>query len=333
MDLTFGENGFAPLNLSTTSDIAIQPDGKILVAGNIFWVKYTFFKWAVARLNTDGTPDLSFNETGYAIYGPANYEYLTSIALQADGKILMGGYATPGDLKYDFAICRLTSDGLKDNTFGDNSKILLPVSIGENRISNIFIDGTELYATGFANFANSIGIISRFNLAASGPLPLTLLGFNVSKKVTGRLVAWNTGNESNMRFYEVERSLLPNAGFVSISKLNAINGNSNAYTFTDADILSTDIIYYRLRITDADGNIKYSRIISIKNDLASLRVLIYHNPASRVLTISFTENIQNGIVRILNNQGAVVLSRNNVSGLKYTIDVNSESSLSASIAV
>jgi uncharacterized delta-60 repeat protein len=85
-------------------DIAVQPDGKILVAGRHF---------EVARLKADGSPDTSFNGTGYAQFSidPGGS---MGMVLQSDGKIVLAGWSGAGS----FTLARLTAAGTPDSSFG-----------------------------------------------------------------------------------------------------------------------------------------------------------------------------------------------------------------------
>lgn len=91
-------------------NVALQPDGKILVAGDFNLVGGTN-RFYVARLNSNGSVDTSF-DPGASVNGVIN-----AMALQADGKILIGGEFTTFaglDRKY---VARLNSDGSLDNSF------------------------------------------------------------------------------------------------------------------------------------------------------------------------------------------------------------------------
>jgi uncharacterized delta-60 repeat protein len=96
--------------------IAVQPDGKILVAGNFLTIggggNGTVDRRYIARLNPDGSVDLPFNP-GVNMNGSVE-----AMALQADGKVLVGGnfYAgLGGAVRYYFG--RLNTDGTADATF------------------------------------------------------------------------------------------------------------------------------------------------------------------------------------------------------------------------
>jgi uncharacterized delta-60 repeat protein len=92
--------------------LAIQPDGKILVAGP------GGGDFGVARVTTSGFYDTSFGTNGQVAvdFGGAG-DVANAIALQPDGKILVAG--TDGD---GFAVARLTSSGALDPTFGFGGK-------------------------------------------------------------------------------------------------------------------------------------------------------------------------------------------------------------------
>ncbi len=100
-------DGDGRLTLTTipdgAADIALQPDGKILVAGNHF---------DVAQLKADGSPVTSFNGTGYAQISIEGGRSL-GMALQSDGKIVLAG----GD-NSTFILARFTAAGTPDSSFG-----------------------------------------------------------------------------------------------------------------------------------------------------------------------------------------------------------------------
>jgi uncharacterized delta-60 repeat protein len=89
---------------------AIQPDGKIIIGGD-----FTSFngitKNYVARLNSDGSLDNSFN-----INSGAN-DRVNNITIQPDGKIIIGGYFTAYNGVSRNYIARLNVDGTLDNSF------------------------------------------------------------------------------------------------------------------------------------------------------------------------------------------------------------------------
>jgi len=90
------------------NSIAIQPDGKILIGGGFYRVNGTS-RNGIARLNANGSLDGSFNP------GSTPYSPVYSVALQPDGKVLIGTDVNNGT--NGFGIARLKANGTLDNTF------------------------------------------------------------------------------------------------------------------------------------------------------------------------------------------------------------------------
>ncbi|MGB3527597.1 MAG: T9SS type A sorting domain-containing protein [Flavobacteriales bacterium] len=96
------------------SKVVLQPDGKILVIGNF----YTFNgvdRNYIARLNADGSLDTSFDP------GSGANLFIRSVALQTDGKIVIGGSFTEFNGVSENRFMRLNADGSKDASFDTGS--------------------------------------------------------------------------------------------------------------------------------------------------------------------------------------------------------------------
>ena len=97
LDPTFGVAGKQAIDFGDNSEsgqeVVIQPDGKIVVSGQTY-ANATGGDFAVTRLNRDGSLDTLFNGTGKQTvdFGAPGGDYGQSVALQADGKILVAGY-------------------------------------------------------------------------------------------------------------------------------------------------------------------------------------------------------------------------------------------------
>ena len=89
--------------------LAVQPDGKVLVAGQFLTVAGVSRK-GIARLNTDGSLDGSF-DPGEGAFG------ISSIALQGDGKVLIGGFFSTVNGALRQGIARLHANGSVDASF------------------------------------------------------------------------------------------------------------------------------------------------------------------------------------------------------------------------
>jgi uncharacterized delta-60 repeat protein len=95
---------------SSVSTVQLQSDGKILVGGG--FTSYSGYSSNyIARLNSDGSIDTSF------VIGSGFGNYVSTIELQSDGKLLVGGDFTSYSGVYRNNIIRLNTDGSIDNSF------------------------------------------------------------------------------------------------------------------------------------------------------------------------------------------------------------------------
>lgn len=121
LDPTFnaGGNGalFGLQGVNSVDKIKIQPDGKIVILGN-FGAYNGVARKNIARLNTDGTLDLTFNPgTGFDDVGSYGAPILNSIAFQDDGKFLVGGLFSSYNGVTNWSIVRINTDGFLDSSF------------------------------------------------------------------------------------------------------------------------------------------------------------------------------------------------------------------------
>jgi uncharacterized delta-60 repeat protein len=110
-DLTFS------VSLSTYAGVGAmlqQPDGKYVMAGNFNSANGTGHTH-IARFNSDGTIDNTF-QSGYGLFSVGNLA-TNVVGLQADGKILLGGYFFEYNLNEARSLVRLNVDGSRDGTF------------------------------------------------------------------------------------------------------------------------------------------------------------------------------------------------------------------------
>lgn len=128
LDSTFGSGGVVTTDFGLTDiarSVAIQPDGKIVVAGQTYGLFSVFGEFALARYNADGSLDTSFGSGGTvtSFFGDLGCA-ANSLALQSDGKIIVAGEQTVtfvfGDdgSNLDFAVARYNTDGSLDSSFG-----------------------------------------------------------------------------------------------------------------------------------------------------------------------------------------------------------------------
>lgn len=150
-DPTFGNGGVAiqsdDVRYEWVTSIALQPDGRLLVAGNVR--RTARREIVVARFEPDGSLDRSFGEDGYAFGNGNTGEYGGQLSLQSDGTFLVFASVEsvmPEDW-YDWspAIMRFHADGSPDTAFGDNGRALI-LSEAEFRAVVTQSDGRMLLA-------------------------------------------------------------------------------------------------------------------------------------------------------------------------------------------
>jgi uncharacterized delta-60 repeat protein len=109
----------------TASALAIQPDGRIVVAGSVQVVDVrgrSQLIFCVVRYNDDGTLDSSFNHSGKATTFIAYHDAAQSVAIQPDGKIIVGGWSYNGSTE-DFALARYSPNGTLDRSFNGTGTV------------------------------------------------------------------------------------------------------------------------------------------------------------------------------------------------------------------
>lgn len=120
LDSSFGNTGYVYRSYARWSDMAIYPDGKLLVVGNI-----------LAKYNVNGTSDSTFGTNG-VVFLEVNDTIYTgeAICIQADGKIVVVGGSGSNTGQGDFVVIRYKLDGSLDSTFDGDGILLTDLSSG-----------------------------------------------------------------------------------------------------------------------------------------------------------------------------------------------------------
>ena len=167
LDNSFGNDGKLEGNYkqghTEFNASVLQPDGKLLVAGSAWNGIDNDF--AIARYNSNGSPDKTFGNNGQQITDLGATDEAVSIALQPDGKIVVAGRSGDNYGLYQFAAARYTADGILDNTFNGNGKLLLSSLGKQDLCSSVALqrDG-KIVLIGFTYIGNGSND-SRFAIA------------------------------------------------------------------------------------------------------------------------------------------------------------------------
>lgn len=194
LDPAFGIGGIAIVPLAGDADaaaVALQPDGRIVVAG----VSYTEFHdhsmLFVARLNRDGTLDESYGRSGIVAVsilpptppvGDVHYpDYINhlGLGLAPDGRAVVGGLARSGTGKNRAFLMRFELDGTLDGSFGAAGRTF--VQFGEGVLINRVTFGPLVQSDG------KTIMFGTYNLLSGGTG--VLFDFAVRMGVDGRIDA------------------------------------------------------------------------------------------------------------------------------------------------
>ncbi|MBY4677661.1 DUF4347 domain-containing protein [Marinobacterium arenosum] len=198
LDTTFDGDGKLTTDFASTSDQVwshtVQPDGKILLAGRSY--TGSGYDFALVRYNNDGSLDTTFDSDGKLTtdFGADN-DSGSSVTVQSDGKILVGGMTgTFRTNYYDFALVRHNSDGSLDTTFNSDGKVTTDFAEGNDQGRSVTVqsDGKILLAGRAWNGSNRNDVaLVRYN--SDGSLDTT---FGSDGKVTTDFATSYDGGES-----------------------------------------------------------------------------------------------------------------------------------------
>jgi uncharacterized delta-60 repeat protein len=178
LDPSFGPGGKVTTAIGSADDegeaLALQPDGKVVVAG--YGYDASIYDIELARYNPNGSLDTSFNGTGKvttAIGSTDDEAY--ALALQPDGKLVVAGYSYNGT-DYDLAVVRYDADGSLDTSFNGTGKVTTGIGSNDDGANALVLQPNgKLVAAGWSyNGSDYDFALVRYN--ADGSLDTSLNG-------------------------------------------------------------------------------------------------------------------------------------------------------------
>jgi uncharacterized delta-60 repeat protein len=169
LDPSFDADGkvrtdFTPSSGQAGESIAVQVDGKIVVAGAVgIPDSGTGLDFALARYNPDGSLDSTFGGDGKVVTNFASAtDWAFSVALQPDGKIVAAGISrVVGQTTFDFAVARYNQDGSLDATFDGDGRVVTPIAEGSDDAAfDVVVQSDEKIVVG--GYANEYGVLVRY---------------------------------------------------------------------------------------------------------------------------------------------------------------------------
>lgn len=347
LDTSFGNNGIALgyLQYNLGERMVLQEDGKIVVSG------YLNDNIAAVRFNADGSMDTTFGNNGYAeiiIEGAENFSFAKDIALQKDGKILLGSYyGDNGNWKW--VVVRLNSDGTLDSTFGEGGLKKMSVGYGHDFVLGIAVQEDGKIIVGGHSWDANIPTL-RYSLAIArlnedGSTDTGYANNGVFRRnflmegcsyLTGLNIASNGKVYASMSAQEniPGVSFKYDIGIVSLNEDGTLNDafGGQGYIITD---LNEQEDHSQCMALQRDGKILHGAM-SFRDDGTPFVVaryitdipadinptlqdkesfVVYPNPVKDVLNIAFEGDFK---VQIFDMSGRLVLTSNN----NRTINVN-----------
>src|ERR1700733_72061 len=180
LDSTFGTGGVVTTQIGSSSDgyaVQLQSGGQIVVGG--FASVSGVSNFAVARYNTNGTLDTTFNSSG-TLPGTVTTTIGSQAIAYALGIQSSGAIVAAGTSNNSFALAQYTTSGILDTTFGSSGIVATSIT----GASTAQINGMVIQPNGqivVVGFAGSLLAVARYN--SNGTLDTT--GFNSSGSQPG----------------------------------------------------------------------------------------------------------------------------------------------------
>jgi uncharacterized delta-60 repeat protein len=300
LDKSFGNGGMVIASFGENSDdaiagISLQCDQKILVVGYTSIASH--YDFALARFNSNGTFDLSFDGDGKQTtdIGGATNDFAGGIAIQHDDKIVLAGYTV--NHSEDFALIRYNKDGSVDKTFGANGKQVTDIgtSSGDKAVKVAMQEDGKIVLAGTVNNGTNNFGLARYN--ADGSIDK---GFGNNGSLISNVGTSSSDNQLNALDIQNDNKIVV-AGFSSTAgSYNFIvaryttsgapdkSFNNNGYVSTDILSDQADYAYavklFGRRIYVAGyvynlGNADFA-VTALKNDAAALMLNFSHVEAT-----------------------------------------------------
>jgi len=187
--------------------------------------------------------------------------------------------------------------------------------VGVNVRYVIYISDSDL-SSGFARVSDlgyqtswTEGDTNGFGYITQAVLPVELSSFSATTEKDKVILNWQTAQEINNDYFQIERKTANNQSWQVIGKESGA-GNSDTnirYDFTDEKPAS-GINFYRLKQIDFDGQFEYSAMVSVEmRDIVSID--IFPNPTAAELTIVTPADFTNGKIHLYDATGKILISR------------------------
>jgi uncharacterized delta-60 repeat protein len=195
LDPTFNGTGWVSDNVAQVSAaLAVQPDGKIVVASWSAIDSSEFFASHIARFTSKGALDPEFGTGGKVRvdFGTGFMHTATGLALQPDNKIVVGGFLLAFDEVDPFALARYTPNGTLDTTFGSDGNVVTAFGSDRHAAAHALTiqphDGRIVLAgtTGLIDSTSRLDFaVARYHAISCNSVVVTRIGTAGGDTITG----------------------------------------------------------------------------------------------------------------------------------------------------
>jgi len=292
IDTSFDSDGMTITDLDGENNVckavSIQPDGKIIAAGASF-VTPGVNQCNLIRLNPDGSLDNTFDADGKASSNlGSDLIAVSSMALQPDGKIVLGGYSdATGEI--GFMLARYNSDGSADNTFDSDGFVLTPIDDQTSICNDVKLqnDG-KIVAVGFYTSGGlTKPLMARYNQNGSLDYEFDFDGTATPSLTTYNDLAVKFGIQSDGKFI--------------IAGQTGVSGNYDLF-----------VARYQVFI---DAGVA-------KNE--TMLMAVFPNPVSEQFTVQLTKESKDVSIKTVDASGKIISQIENLSGTNFSIDLSNQ---------
>lgn len=261
LDTSFDADGIVSSTFSPDTDealsLALQPDGKIVIAGCIRNGAPNDF--LLARYNENGSLDTTFAGTGFTIIPlGAGADIALSVAIQADGKIVAAGFSNNGT-NNDFGVVRVNANGSLDNTFGGDGRVTTALAASTDSANAVAIQAD-----------GKIIVVGRTVIGSAAQFGVVRYGYGTNAAANDGYFALD--GTSAMRFDNAFRSGTTTAKSITSLGLAALPAgmtllNTPRVVLTSTGFAGDVLVKLTLPLTVDLANFNAAQVVQFENGL------------------------------------------------------------------
>lgn len=193
LDASFSDNGLAEspfgMEFDSVKAIALQPDGKIIAVGSV-GISNSLF--ALVRYNPDGSLDTTFDGDGIVTTAVQSSGTGQAVAVQADGKIVVGGHSLNSSNQDSFVVIRYNANGSLDTSFATGGFFTRDFGVIDFFTGLVIQPDGKIVAGGTGDVSSSSPQIALVRLNTNGSLDSTFDGDGVLALIVPQLEEANS---------------------------------------------------------------------------------------------------------------------------------------------